>query len=95
MTPETEWTLFDDANVDSMGIWFNVIKYCLSVRCYPTILFFEKIDQDDLLVNAGGLKISKEQCLFLKKTSKQEDRNFGGDFLSNFSQEELFTQFAI
>jgi hypothetical protein len=31
----------------------------------------------------------------LTKASQQEDRNFGGDFQSNFSQEELFAQFAV
>lgn len=40
-----EWTLFDDSNVVSMGNWEKVMQYCIEFRCYPTVLFFEKLDQ--------------------------------------------------
>jgi hypothetical protein len=52
--------LFDDAHVNSMGEWLDVIKYCLTARCYPTVLFFEKVDPDDMLVDSGGFKFSEE-----------------------------------
>lgn len=54
MTTDTEWTLFDDANVDSMGEWFNVVKYCMTARCQPTVLFFERLDPDELVTKTGG-----------------------------------------
>ena len=47
VTLETEWTLYDDANVDSMGQWFHVVKHCVENRIFPTILYFEKLDPQD------------------------------------------------
>jgi len=53
VTKDTEWTLFDDAVVESMGEWFNVIKYCMDARCQPTVLFFEKLDPGEEVKGTG------------------------------------------
>lgn len=66
----------------------------MNSRCQPTVLFFERLDPDDLVKGTEGFKFSKEQCSYLTKKSKSEDRDFAGDFGSNFSQEEILAQFA-
>lgn len=42
----SEWTLFDDAVIAAKGAWVNVIEQCVEFTVYPTVLFFEKIDQN-------------------------------------------------
>ncbi len=44
-TAESEWTLFDDAKVTNYGGWTNVINHCTELQCYPTVLFFERVDE--------------------------------------------------
>ena len=41
---EAEWTLYDDAEIVSKGGWAAVIEQCVEFSCYPTMLFFEKLE---------------------------------------------------
>ncbi len=43
----SEWTLIDDAVVESKGSWFNVIRQCVELRIFPKIIFFEKVNSED------------------------------------------------
>ena len=45
---ETEWTLYDDAEIVSKGGWAAVIEQCVEFSCYPTVLFFEKLETEDV-----------------------------------------------
>ena len=45
---ETEWTLYDDAEIVSKGGWAAVIEQCVEFSCYPTVLFFEKLESEDV-----------------------------------------------
>ena len=42
-----EWTMFDDNNIDNKGSWFEVVKQCVELRTYPTVLFYERIDPNE------------------------------------------------
>ncbi len=45
---ESEWTLYDDAEIVSKGGWAAVIEQCVEFSCYPTVLFFEKLETEDV-----------------------------------------------
>ena len=45
---EAEWTLYDDAETVSKGGWAAVIEQCVEFSCYPTVLFFEKLETEDV-----------------------------------------------
>ena len=45
---EAEWTLYDDAEIVSKGGWAAVIEQCVEFSCYPTVLFFEKLESEDV-----------------------------------------------
>ena len=47
VSPETEWSIYDDHVVDHKGSWWNVVNQCVDLMTYPTILFYEKLDQKE------------------------------------------------
>jgi len=47
VTKSTEWTLFDDANLRSIGNWKQVVEHCCELRIYPTAILYEKLDQNE------------------------------------------------
>jgi hypothetical protein len=42
---EIEWTMFNDEQVICYGPWKNVVEYCVSQDCYPTVVIYEKYQQ--------------------------------------------------
>ena len=42
---ESEWTLFDDEKVTNIGAWQNVIDFCVTFNCYPTVVLFERVNE--------------------------------------------------
>ncbi len=68
---DTEWTIFDDAVVDHKGSWHAVVKQCVEQGTYPTVLFYEKLDRDELHPEIiPGSEFSEMQILDLLKLSK-------------------------
>ena len=57
ISQDTEWTLFDDAEIVSKGTWNDVVSQCIEIRTYPTVLLYEKINPqtDELIVNLSKL----------------------------------------
>jgi uncharacterized membrane protein len=47
VTDQTEWTRFDDAIAESVGVWEQVIYQCVELRCFPTVLYFERKDPSE------------------------------------------------
>ncbi len=47
VNPRTEWTIFDDAVIDHRGGWSDVVKQCVDIRMYPTVIFYEKLDPNE------------------------------------------------
>lgn len=41
-----EWTLYDDEVITSKGKWVSVIEQCVEFSCYPTVLMFEKVEEN-------------------------------------------------
>ena len=39
-----EWTLYDDAELVNKGTWKDVIRQCIDITTYPTVLLYEQID---------------------------------------------------
>ena len=64
-----EWTVFDDANVETKGSWESVIDYCVDFSCYPTVFFFEKVDPNEPKQNIKSthqLSAAQVSQLFMK-----------------------------
>ena len=48
ITKETEWVRFDDIHIASFKEnWFGLIEHCIEMACYPTVLFYEKLDENE------------------------------------------------
>ena len=43
----TEWTMFDDTNLKSMGTWLDILEHCYQTRIYPTVILYEKLDPNE------------------------------------------------
>lgn len=52
---ESEWTLFDDESVSNMGQWQDVIDFCVSYSCYPTVVLFERFDEQQVVQTSHEL----------------------------------------
>jgi hypothetical protein len=44
---ESEWIRYDDSVISCKGNWANIIEQCIEAECYPTVLFFERVDEAD------------------------------------------------
>ena len=44
----TEWVCYNDTYISSMKeSWFTLIEQCVQLACYPTVLFYEKLDDNE------------------------------------------------
>ncbi len=82
-----EWTMFDDSNIDNKGNWFEVVKQCVELRTYPTVLFYEKIDSNEGEPKVIS-KLTFNEIVTLHATSKFQDNEFA-DFGGGFSQADI------
>ena len=49
MKEADEWALYDDPQVLSIsGNWMGLIEYCLEKGFYPTAIFYEKQEEEDI-----------------------------------------------
>jgi len=49
LTKQTEWTLFDDRNVQHIaGNWKEIVNDCVTSRHQPTVILYEKFDEEDI-----------------------------------------------
>ena len=48
VSSSTEWTCFNDEIVTSIeNNWFGIIEQCISLASYPTVIFYEKLNNDE------------------------------------------------
>ncbi len=86
-----EWTLFDDAAIETKGTWQSVIDQCVDFSCYPTVFFFEKVDTNDPKQNVKSThQLSAAQVSQLFTKSQQAAQN--NDYGAGFSQAEIWQQ---
>jgi hypothetical protein len=38
-----EWKLYNDTQVQDFRDWAEVVHYCISSKCIPTLLFYEAL----------------------------------------------------
>ncbi len=86
-TADSEWTLFDDSRVTNKGGWTNVIEYCTELQCYPTVLFFERVDEPAEFQHLRPLTIIPPLIELLY--NKANDAMEGMDFEGGYTQEEI------
>jgi len=57
--PKTEWTCFNDESVNSVpGNWHGIIQQCIELSCFPSVLFFEKLDPEEDYERSKNFKMS-------------------------------------
>ena len=39
--------IFDDQTIDYRGGWKDVVKQCVEIRMYPTVIFYEKLEPNE------------------------------------------------
>ena len=77
ISSQTEWSLFDDAVVDHKGGWRDVVQQCIELRTYPTVLFYEKLDPNEMVPeNFEENKLSQKQILEMFEMSQISDSDF-------------------
>jgi hypothetical protein len=78
VTSRTEWTIFDDSVIDHRGGWHDVVKQCVDIRMYPTVIFYEKLDPNENHPEPlDTSEINDRKILAGFKNSKEADYNYG------------------
>jgi hypothetical protein len=75
VSASTEWTIFDDAVVDHKGNWPDVVKQCVELRTYPTVIFYEKVDPNEVEPKSLA-EMSESDIVHLLKCSKNADSDY-------------------
>ena len=89
----TEWTIFDDAVVDHKGSWSDVVKQCVELRTYPTVIFYERMDTNEERPETFA-EMRESEIVHLLRCSKNADTDYVG-FSDGFSQEDILRQIEI
>ena len=59
ITLETEWVCFNDTSISTLkDNWFGLISQMVEMASYPTILFYEKLDQNDNYKTSAGFNLN-------------------------------------
>ena len=89
----TEWTIFDDAVVDHKGSWSDVVKQCVELRTYPTVIFYERMDPNEEKPKTFA-EMRESEIVHLLRCSKNADTDYVG-FSDGFSQEDILRQIEL
>ena len=88
--PKTEWTCFNDERITSVeGNWASIIETCVEYSCYPTVLFYEKLDPDEEYDVSRDFRLYTSQLENMIKIAREADR------LNSSSIEELYSHRTI
>ena len=72
-----EWTLFNDAEIASKGVWKDVVSQCLTLKAYPTALFYEKIDPSQDIYDPNLSAVSLNDINKLMQLHEQQSAKWG------------------
>jgi hypothetical protein len=93
VSASTEWTIFDDSVVDHKGNWQDVVKQCVELRTYPTVIFYEKLDPNEDEPKSFT-EMRESEIVHLLRCSKNADTDYVG-FSDGFSQEDILRQIEL
>jgi hypothetical protein len=81
VSESTEWTRFDDDWVTSVEEnWFGIVKECIDFACYPTVLFYEKLDAEDRYEKSKSFELTSQNKTYLTSLSTESDINHSNNF---------------
>ena len=81
----TEWTMFDDTNLKSMGTWLDILEHCYQTRIYPTVILYEKLDPNENEPVVLQQKLQAFDIAKLFRDSKRQDMQFDDFYSGQFS----------
>ena len=59
ITHVTEWVCFNDTSISTLkDNWFGLISQMVEMASYPTILFYEKLDENDNYKTSAGFNLN-------------------------------------
>ena len=66
ITPQTEWVCFNDNSISTLkDNWFGLISQMVEMASYPTILFYEKLDENDNYESSAGFNLNDRELFNL------------------------------
>lgn len=93
ITPETEWVCFNDNSIYSLkDNWLGLIEQMVEMACYPTILFYEKLDENDKYKVSAGFNLSDEDLLDLQAFAEKMNLEYSLNIEDMFSKEYIERQ---
>jgi hypothetical protein len=69
--------------------WAGIVESCVEYACYPTVIFFEKLDDEEEYDISKSFDLSTSQLEDLLKCAKEADR------LNSGNMEELYSHRTI
>ena len=93
---KTEWSCFNDELVASEnGNWHGIIEKCIELSCFPSVLFFERLDADEDYEQSKDFNLSSLQLDQLLKKAKKHDILNSGNIEDIYGPETIEKQKAI
>ena len=60
ITSSTEWVCYNDTYISTLkDSFFGLIEQCLEAASYPTVLFYEKLSEDEEYKTSPGFNLSE------------------------------------
>jgi hypothetical protein len=60
ITQSSEWVCYNDTLISGLKEgWFTLIEQCVQAASYPTVLFYEKLDENESYTASTGFNLSE------------------------------------
>ena len=90
ITQRSEWICFNDTNISAMKeSWFTLLEQCVQFACYPTVLFYEKLDENEDYRQSMAFNLTDQDLEDLFNYAVKMNKQHSGNIDDIFSQEEI------
>jgi hypothetical protein len=80
-TTQSEWTLFNDDHISNQGGWTNIIEYCVEFQCYPTVIFYERVEPTEMaMLREITIDTPLIELLYNKANEAMSSMDFEGGY---------------
>jgi hypothetical protein len=69
----TEWKLYNDTNIQFFSNWGEVVNFCVTSKCLPTLLFYEAYQGLQTNGDFDKFAIAEEFVDSLQITAMEQD----------------------
>jgi hypothetical protein len=87
---QNEWVCYNDTVVSTLReSWFTLVESCVQLACYPTVLFYEKLDPREDYNKSTSFALTDKDISDLFNFSLKMNRHHAQSVEEMFSQEEI------